>query len=274
MDKIEIKIMNPEDLLPTEDMMVFAARLTQRGHEISNMDELMNLYRRNHTDQTARNMAVLPHPTIQKFGIINIAITGASRRFLSQITRHQNEVKFMSASLQYSDYSSGAQFVVPYEVIKYDHEHPELAVTERIMTEKGLVDKTTGWAERQYLNSCMQSLADYKKAAEHIGHDAAAYMMPQGLRNILIMSVQPYELKHIIRQRCCNRNTLEMQYVMLRIWELLCNYPMLDDASIPCQHAVCPERNMCCGAPWPATYGPTDILQERFGLLYEREGLK
>ena len=43
-------------------------------------------------------MGALPHPTIQKFAVITVAIVGASRRFLAQITRHQNEVKFMSAS--------------------------------------------------------------------------------------------------------------------------------------------------------------------------------
>ena len=45
------------------------------------------------------------------------AVVGASRRFLAQITRHQNEVKFMSASLQYSNYTGQADFAVPYEIL-------------------------------------------------------------------------------------------------------------------------------------------------------------
>lgn len=44
-------------------------------------------------------------------------MVGASRRFLSQITRHQNEVKFMSASLQYGNYSVIADFAIPYEIL-------------------------------------------------------------------------------------------------------------------------------------------------------------
>ena len=59
----------------------------------------------------------LPHTTIQKFGIINIVVVGASRRFLAQITRHQNEVKYMSGSLQYSDYSEVEDFVIPYDLM-------------------------------------------------------------------------------------------------------------------------------------------------------------
>ena len=56
-------------------------------------------------EYTGDNIAGLPHPTVQKFMVITVAVVGASRRFLAQITRHQNEVKYMSASLQYSNYS-------------------------------------------------------------------------------------------------------------------------------------------------------------------------
>ena len=44
-------------------------------------------------------------------------IQGVSRSLLAQITRHQNEVKFISASLQYSNYAGQADFVVPYEIL-------------------------------------------------------------------------------------------------------------------------------------------------------------
>ena len=44
-------------------------------------------------------------------------VVGANRRFLSHITRHQNEVKFTNASLQYSNYSGETGFVKPYEIL-------------------------------------------------------------------------------------------------------------------------------------------------------------
>ena len=78
------------------------SRLTQRGHEIHSMDDLLMLYEKAYTENTLERITTLPHPTVQKFAVITVAVVGASRRFLSQITRHQNEVKFMSASLQYS----------------------------------------------------------------------------------------------------------------------------------------------------------------------------
>ena len=117
MNKIETKILNCSAIQEAEKNMVFTARLTQRGHLIHNMEDLVRLYNTSFTNDTVRNMGSLPHPTIQKFSVITVAVVGASRRFLSQITRHQNEVKFTSASLQYSNYSGEAAFVKPYEIL-------------------------------------------------------------------------------------------------------------------------------------------------------------
>ena len=100
-----------------EKNMVFAARLTQRGHRIRGMDDLMELYEKTFTDDTVEAISSLPHPAVQKFAVITVAVTGASRRFLAQITRHQKEVQFMSASLQYSNYAGQADFAVPYEIM-------------------------------------------------------------------------------------------------------------------------------------------------------------
>ena len=92
------RLWNCQAVVEAEKNMVFAARLTQQGHKIASMDDLMDLYEKSFSVQTVAAMGALPHPTIQKFAVITVAIVGASRRFLAQITRHQNEVKFMSAS--------------------------------------------------------------------------------------------------------------------------------------------------------------------------------
>ena len=89
MDRIEVKILNPSIIAEAEQMMVFAARLTQKGHAIQNMADLMCLYMKEYTENTVTNLTALPHPTIQKFATINVAVVGVSRRFLAQITRHQ-----------------------------------------------------------------------------------------------------------------------------------------------------------------------------------------
>lgn len=213
MDRIEVKVLNPQVIQDAEQMMVAMARMTQRGHSITCMADLEALLERDYQEETAVAMAALPHPTIQKFGVVNIAIVGASRRFLGQITRHQNEIKFMSGSLQYSDYSGSARFCVPYELTAMDRNREQNAALEE------------GYYTRNYIRTCEQALAEYEAAINSgVPHDAAGYMMPQGMRNVLIMSATPYQFKHMISQRICRRNTLETMYVMLRIWEEL--YPL------------------------------------------------
>ena len=118
--------MNTGAVREAEKHTVFAARLTQRGHEIHSMDDLLMLYEKAYTENTLERITTLPHPTVQKFAVITVAVVGASRRFLSQITRHQNEVKFMSASLQYSNYDGKADFVIPYEILTASQDVQEM----------------------------------------------------------------------------------------------------------------------------------------------------
>ena len=102
----------------------------------------------------------------------------------------------MSASLQYSNYTGQADFAVPYEVLAAPAAVREL-----------------------YLKSCHEGMDCYEKlCAEGIGHDAAGYATPQGLRNVLMISATPYQWKHIIGQRVCRRNTDETRIVLLKIW--------------------------------------------------------
>lgn len=229
MKQIEVSLLNTEAIAEAERMAVCAARLTQRGETITCMEDFMALYGKNYTDETVRAMAALPHPTLQKFSVINVAVVGASRRFLAQITRHQNEVKFMSASLQYSDYSGKAAFAVPYNVLAQGQ-----AETDR------------------YLDVCERQLLAYETAIRAgLDHDSAGYMMPQGLRNVLIISATPYQWKHMISQRTCRRNTDETRIVMLKIWNKLYRFsPTLfstETTGPKCLTDRCQEGKMSCG---------------------------
>ncbi len=85
MRNIEVKILNPASIDEAEKLMVCAARLTQRGHQISCMSDFMDLYEKPYQRSTVENLVKLPHPTIQKFSTISVVVVGASRRFLAQI---------------------------------------------------------------------------------------------------------------------------------------------------------------------------------------------
>lgn len=231
MRNIEVAILNEAHDCPA-GMMMFLAKLTQRGHNIHCMDDLMKLYNDSiGHHKTAVNVANLPHGTIKRFTPITVAIVGASRRFLAQARTHQVGFNYVSASLQYSDYSGKADFVVPYEIMQ----KPE--------------------AEEVYLKCCQNSMSDYQCLIEQEGcsNDTAGYAAPQGLRNILIMQANHEAWMHFIRLRGCNRNTVETQYVTMRIWEELLKTEdgeeMFHYAGPDCMYGMCREGKMCCGKP-------------------------
>ncbi len=246
MQNIHVKVLNPDNVEDSIKMMVCAARLTQRAHTIDTVDDFMELFNKSYKETTVKNMTKLPHPTIQKFGIINIVILGASRRFLAQITRHQNEVKFMSGSLQYSNYKDFRRFVVPYNLL----DKPELI--------------------EKYLEGCKQSMDLYNELNTlGLDNDSCGFVAPQSLRNVLIISATPYQFKHMISQRICRRNSDETRYVMLKIWQELYKLSpelfSIDTTGPYCSKGSCKEGAMACGKP-VIINTPDDLIKQDFPL--------
>lgn len=236
MKNIEVKILNPDAISDAERMMVAGARLTQRGHNIKTMEDFVRLYKSSYSENTVHNMCSLPHPNIQRFSMVNIAIVGASRRFLAQITRHQDDVHFISASLQYSDYSNEAAFCVPYVLTKMDAEH------------LGQAQYKENYYVSNYFKTQQQAMAEYEQAIKQgVDNDSAGYMMPHGLRNVIVIGATPFQWKHMIAQRVCRRNTPETAYVMSLVWEaLIQESAMFDNAGPFCMEGSCKEGKMSC----------------------------
>lgn len=245
MRNIEVAVLDEAHECPA-GMMMFLAKLTQRGHNIHCMDDLMKLYHDSiGHHKTAEAVANLPHGTIKRFTPITVAIVGASRRFLAQARTHQVGFNYVSASLQYSDYSGKADFVVPYSLLDTDK-------------------------EALYLNSCEEAMDVYTMIAEATDNDTAGYAAPQGLRNILIMQANHEAWMHFIRLRGCNRNTVETQYVTMRIWEELLKTAdgkeMFKYAGPDCMYGMCREGKMCCGN----TLNGMDVLADANGVTTPR----
>ena len=279
MRNIEVAVLNEAHDCPA-GMMMFLAKLTQRGHNIHCMDDLRKLYNDSiGHHKTAVNIANLPHGTIKRFTPITVAIVGASRRFLAQARTHQVGFNYVSASLQYSDYSGKADFVVPYALMEAD------AKVCKIMDENpskhwnpALRDSN----QRRYLHACNLAMKFYKELAEATDNDTAGYAAPQGLRNILIMQANHEAWMHFIRLRGCNRNTVETQYVTMRIWEELLKTSdgdeMLHFAGPDCMYGMCREGKMSCGEPLKKYVDkhkatgvsvPRLIIDDRWPLLKE-----
>lgn len=243
MNKIQVKVLNEHGIAPGK-MMVFLAKLTQRGHKIKNMDDLVLMYNKTcPTDHTVERIAALPHGTIKRFTPITIAIVGASRRFLSQIRTHSTGLNFVSASLQYSDYTDKGSFVVPYEILGTDLE----------------------WF---YNRECTNAMDSYKKLIDTgTTNDTAGYVAPQGLRNILVVQGNHESWANIIRARSCNRNTVETQYVTYRIWEeLLQTFDgprMFANVGPDCMYGKCREGAMTCSSPLTEMH-PRELIKRKW----------
>ena len=267
MDKIEVKVLGTHG--DPGQYTAFLARLTQRGHKIKNMADLEELFNKEFTTGMIAGIAQMPHGTIKRFTPITIAIVGASRRFLAQARTSQVGTNFVSASLQYSDYSGEADFVVPYALTEYDHNHAEeISVTA---SESKVA---------RYIEGCRDAMATYMNLAEATDNDTAGYAAPQGLRNILIMQGNHQAWDYWIRMRGCNRNTVETQYVTMRIWEELLKTPYGEEffhySGPDCMHGRCREGKMCCGNPMRKYYQdactmkitvPRLIIDEKWPLI-------
>lgn len=261
MDKIEVKVI-AEHGNPAA-MMSFLARLTQRGANITSMSDLESLMDKPASDGLVRAMVGMDnHKTIRRFTPITVAIVGASRRFLAQIRTHSVGLNFVSASLQYSDYSGKGQFVVPYALIEADN-------------------KVGGNAlKNYYIDKCNDAMSAYKNISASTDNDTAGYVAPQGLRNILIIQGNHDAWLNMIKLRTCNRNTVETQYVVMRIWEELLKTQdgeaMFEFAGPDCAFGACKEGKFCCGDPWRKTVReakelgvslPRHIIDQRWPLL-------
>lgn len=266
MNKIEVAILDEHS--DPGGMMMFLAKLTQRGHNIKCMDDLLKLMDDSAFPQhkTVAAVSRLPHGTIKRFAPITIAIVGASRRFLAQARTNQVGINYVSASLQYSNYSGEADFVVPYEITEAD-----AGSTATLYGDNVPIETAQTFVYRDlYLNGCHRDMEEYRVLAEAVGNDAAGYKAPQGLRNILIMQANHQAWDYFIRLRSCNRNTTETQYVTMLIWEALLNSNYGEDffkyAGPDCMFGRCREGKMSCGKPIKPAH-PRDIIKEKWPLL-------
>lgn len=262
MNKIEVAVLDTHQ--DPGGIMMALAKLTQRGHNIHNMQDLKDLFESSAhpSNKTVGRVSQLPHGTIKRFCPITIAIVGASRRFLAQARTNQVGFNYVSASLQYSDYSGQADFVVPYELMKKDAEES-----------KYLPKHFTN----SYLDSCRDSMNVYATMVEEgCDNDTAGYAAPQGLRNILIMQANHQAWDYFIRLRGCSRNTVETQYVTMLIWEALLQTPYGEEffgrSGPDCMNARCREGKMSCGVPLkysddPEVSTPRKIINEKWPLL-------
>lgn len=193
MENIEVKILDHN----FNGMPLFLARLTQRGHLIKNMDDLMNLYNDAINKQPSDAFMSLPHDTIFRMCNMTVAVTGLSTKAASQLRTHATRMTFISTSTQYSNFSYVEN---PYVL-------PE-----------GLTD-----AEKKIYTEALKNIHDAYTRLNKLGldKDKAGYLLPQGLKKCLIMSGNFPAWEYVLSMRLCNRNTREVQHICEKIVEAI-----------------------------------------------------
>ena len=177
------------------NMPKFLAKLTQRGHEIYHINQIVDLHEDALKDETPSDyFMTTPHTTLRRMNYITVAINGLSTKCVSQLRTHAKRLTFLSTSTQYSAYTDhGAKnCVFPTN-------------DEKIST--------------RLANMYDFILARYAEMIEDgIDKDVASYILPQGLRKSLIISGNLDDWQYVMQTRLCHRNSEETQYVMKLIY--------------------------------------------------------
>ena len=221
MEKIEVKILEHN----LSGMPKFLARLTQRGHKMHSMADVVELFNESVTTPPSSTMLALPHNTLKRMNYITVAISGLSTKAVSQLRTHAKRLTFVSTSTQYSSYEGlPDNYVIPKGLDKN---------IERKMR--------TAFDVAQFLYG--------ELIAEGVDKDKVGYLLPQGLRKTLIVSGNLDDWQYVLRTRLCNRNTEEVQYIAKLIYKAIEEIdPVYTTGMLPpCIDGQCQEGKFCCG---------------------------
>ena len=222
MQNIEVKILEHN----TDGMARFLARMTQRGHLITCMDDLVKLYDENIDKKPSEALLTLPHTTIQRMNYITVAVTGLSTKCVSQLRTHAKRLTFLSTSTQYSSFEGrDDNYVIPFGLTEAE--------------QKAMKD---GYAQIHKIYSDL-----IKQGCDK---DKIGYLLPQGLRKAVVISGSLDNWRYVISLRLCHRNTAETQYVAKLIYdeiERVCGKEFTVGMKPPCAYGKCLEGKFSCG---------------------------
>lgn len=230
MQNIEVEILSGNFY----NMPKFLAKLTQRGHEINEIEQIVDLHEDALKDEAPSDyFMTTPHTTLRRMNYITVAINGLSTKCVSQLRTHAKRLTFMSTSTQYSAY-------VDHAAINCVFPTKDEKIAMKLANAYDFILKR--YAE----------MID-----EGIDKDVASYILPQGLRKSLIISGNLDDWQYVMRTRLCHRNSEETQYVMKLIYNKIKKVAGTQwvKGMLPscCTPSGCQEGAKCCGKPFKET---------------------
>lgn len=167
------------------------------------------------------------HESVLEHVAFTFRISGVSRAFLAQITRHRL-ASFSVESQRYCKYNDGVNVVEPPSIKKNVDAH---VVYDEAM---------------QYVADTYNKLLDMGIAAED-----ARFVLPEATITNMIVTMNARELRHFFALRCCTRAQWEIRCVaneMLRICKDVAP-ELFDKAGAPCLSGACHEVFACREKP-------------------------
>lgn len=237
MDKIQVCILSTSNM---DGFPLFLAKLTQRGSEIKDMDDIITLLDDNKDKKPSEGFMKLPHTTLRRMSHITVAITGLSTKAVSQLRTHATRLTFLSTSTQYSKYDNVSNaFVIPKSL------RP--------------IDEIKMDAYYKQIQTMYSSLI-----ANGVDKDIASYLLPQGLRKGLIIDGPLDAWEYVMQTRLCNRNTQEVQWIMWKIRDVIERH-FGEEFTVNmwphCHLDGCKEGKFCCGKKFTPDFLPQHIKE-------------
>lgn len=232
---------DPENFLNNIVRITFSKKLSKTDNITTEIID-----RKNDDFNLLLNTIKMNHHSILEHVTVSYAIEGASRSLLAQITRHRL-FSFLSASQHYMDYSDMADFVVPIEI---EQQGPEYV--------------------KEYLKACKKSIEEYKNLIDKgIDHSVARQVLPNGMKNQLIITGNLRQWMNFLNLRLCGRNTSEIEYIAWLIKEDLKQYvPHIAEYMAPdcVLRGRCTQGKLCCGVKYS-----DENEKEKFKVLCKKK---
>jgi thymidylate synthase (FAD) len=164
------------------------------------------------------------HTSVLEHAVISFMITGVSRSFLAQITRHRI-CSFTSSSQHYQEYGSYPCIV-----------HPD-------------------YIDNEYMDDCLtDSVFGYNRMLlDSIPKEEARQFLPNACAVNLMWTINARSLWNFMRLRMCYRNVKEMRIFCNKLVPLIKQWwpEFATCCSPPCVFdGKCNQGYMSCGNPW------------------------
>jgi thymidylate synthase (FAD) len=221
--------MNPISIKPYDSIQVSLLNATPNPQELISRAAMITM-KKNYSDTSDNVQGLIHflvkanHTSLLEHIVYSFEIKGASRSFLSQITRHRI-ASFTSGSQHYQDYT-GYGFNVPG---RYSQ-------------------------EPIFQEAYSSSMDFYKRLLEKgIPKEEARQVLPNGIENNLMMTINARSLLNFFNLRMCKRNVEEMQVIAGKMHCLVQpHFPELWDlAGPPCyMNHKCNQGKMSCRNPY------------------------